>query len=153
MTLHQHFDLGATERHPELGIGADDVMLISEVAAQVGLEPKTIRFYERAKLVNPKKHGRIRIFRGKDLARLLGIKKLRQYGVPLSAMRLILRTEGDLTLETVNSPNVQVLLRHHLEEMNRKQEFIQEQIADLKTRLNYASTANVMADGETVPKI
>ena len=131
----------------------DDIMLISEVAAAVGLEPKTIRFYERAKLVTPRRHGRFRIFRSSDLARLQGIKKLRQYGLPLSTIRLILKTEGDLTLETVNSPNVQVLLAGHLEEMNRKHEFFGEQIADLTTRLDFAKSTEASISRSDLTKI
>jgi DNA-binding transcriptional MerR regulator len=138
MTLHEHSVAEIANRRPETVAYKDDVMLISEVAIEVGLEPKTIRFYERARLVEPRKHGRIRIFRGKDVARLHGIKKLRQYGISLSTMRSILAREGDLTLETVNSPEVQKLLALHLVEMNRQSEFIQEQIADLKTRLDIA---------------
>ena len=153
MTLDKIFDFGATNRPTEQVFGVDDIMLISEVAAEVGLEPKTIRFYERAKLVNPKRHGRFRIFRSKDLARLQGIKKLRQYGLPLSTMRSILKTEGDLTLETVNSPNIQALLTHHLEEMKRKHEFFQEQIADLRTRLDGAKIGSVQTNHEAIHKL
>jgi DNA-binding transcriptional MerR regulator len=138
MVLHEHFLTDVTQQKIEASAENDDVMLISEVAAAVGLEPKTIRFYERARLVEPKKHGRIRIFRGKDLARLIGIKKLRQYGISLSTMRSILASEGDLTLASVHSPEVQKLLMRHLVEMNRQSEFIQVQIADLKARLGRA---------------
>ena len=151
MTLHELSNFATINKKRELEASANDVMLISEVAAEVGLEPKTIRFYERAKLINPKKHGRIRIFRSKDLARLLVIKKLRQYGLPLASIRSIIRTEGDLTLEIVNSPNVQELLGHHLVEMNRRQEFIQEQIVDLKTRLDCAKAENDRSKNITAP--
>ena len=135
MTLNEPSYIEAANRKTEIPVSVNDVMLISEVAAEVGLEPKTIRFYERAKLVSPKKHGRIRIFRSQDVARLLGIKKLRQYGVALAAIRSIIQAEGDLTLDTVNSPAVQKLLTDQLVEMNRKHQFMQEQIADLENRL------------------
>ena len=138
MALHEHSVVEIANGRSGSATYKDDVMLISEVAVEVGLEPKTIRFYERARLIEPKKHGRIRIFRSRDVARLHGIKKLRQYGISLSTMRSIIAREGDLTLATVNSPEVQKLLVLHLVEMNRQSEFIQEQIADLKTRLEMA---------------
>ena len=118
----------------------EEVMLIGEVAVVVGLEPKTIRFYERVELVNPEKHGRIRIFRKKDVARLMAIKKLRQYGFSIAGIRKILKTEGDLTMETVGSPSVQKLLADRLEEMKLKSEFMQEQIAELSSRIGVSNT-------------
>lgn len=142
MAPHELSYFAADIRKTDIPTGTRDVMLISEAAVEVGLEAKTIRFYERAKLVNPEKHGRIRIFRLDDLARLHAIKKLRQFGVPLSVIRSIIRSEGELTLSTVNSPNVQKILTHYLEEMNRKQVFIQLQITDLKMRLESSEPEN-----------
>ncbi len=143
MTFNEPSYIEAAQRKMEIPVRINDVMLISEVATEVGLEPKTIRFYERAKLVSPKKHGRIRIFRSQDVARLLAIKKLRQYGVGLSTIRSIIQTEGDLTLDTVHSPAVQKLLAQQLVEMNRKQQFMQEQIADLQNRLEHKRKESV----------
>lgn len=151
MALHELSYFSADDGKIESALRTSDVMLISEAAAEVGLEPMTIRFYERAELVSPEKHGRIRIFRSHDLARLHAIKKLRQFGVPLSVMHSIIKSEGDLTLSTVNSPNVQKILTHYLEEMNRKQRFMQLQITDLKSRLEGAEPTDIERPGEIIP--
>jgi DNA-binding transcriptional MerR regulator len=125
---------------------AIDIMLISEVAAVVGLEPKTIRFYERAKLLSPRRHGRIRIYRRNDVDNLLGIKKLRQYGVAISKIRTILQDEGNLSLATLSSEPMQNILQLHLEDMRKKHIFFLEQMEDLKSRLQQKHAATTSAE-------
>jgi DNA-binding transcriptional MerR regulator len=112
-----------------------DIMLIGEVAIHVGLEPKTIRFYERVKLLFPRKHGRIRIYRQNDVDNLFGIKKLRQYGISIAKIRSILNEEGSLSLATISSEPMQQILQLHLEEMRKKHIQFLEQMDDLKSRL------------------
>jgi DNA-binding transcriptional MerR regulator len=117
-----------------------DIMLIGEVAVHVGLEPKTIRFYERAKLLFPRKHGRIRIYRQNDVDNLFGIKKLRQYGIPIAKIRSILKDEGSLSLATISSEPMQQTLQQHLEEMRKKHIQFLEQMEDLRGRLRQVCT-------------
>jgi MerR family transcriptional regulator, repressor of the yfmOP operon len=73
-------------------------LLISDVAAKVELEPKTIRFYEKSGLVKPKRMGQLRVFSNEDVEVLQFIKKLRQYDMPIIKVREVLelhREQGD----------------------------------------------------------
>jgi DNA-binding transcriptional MerR regulator len=136
MTSNGAARLGASTTHSEANQSMPiDIMLIGEVAAHVGLEPKTIRFYERAKLLFPRKHGRIRIYRQYDVDNLLGIKKLRQYGIPIAKIRSILKNEGSLSLAIISSEPMQQTLQLHLEEMRKKHIQFLEQMEDLRDRL------------------
>jgi DNA-binding transcriptional MerR regulator len=111
-------------------------MLISEVAALSGLEPKTIRFYERAKLVTPKRHGRMRIYRAPELDRLRLIKQLRAFDVPIARIRDLLKDQESLSLTGTISSFARNLLAKHLEEMQVRYSQIQEHILELKAVLS-----------------
>ncbi|MEO6610147.1 MAG: MerR family transcriptional regulator [Aestuariivirga sp.] len=110
-------------------------MLISEVAALSGLEPKTIRFYERAKLVTPRRHGRMRIYRTPELERLRLIKQLRAFDVPIARIRELLKDQESLSLTGNISSFARDLLAKHLEELQVRYIRIQEHIQELKTML------------------
>lgn len=112
-----------------------DIMLISEVAALSGLEPKTIRFYERAKLVTPKRHGRMRIYRTPELERLRLIKQLRAFDVPIARIRELLKDQESLSLTGNISSFARELLAKHLEELQFRYVQIQEHIQELKSML------------------
>lgn len=110
---------------------ADDFYLIGELQPLVGLEPKTIRFYERAGLASPKRHGRIRTYRMSDVQRLKAIKYLRQFGVSIAMIRDILQAQGELSMSTIGSAQVQSLLGAHLKVMKQKYETLNAQIDEL----------------------
>ena len=65
--------------------------LIGELGAHVGLDPKTIRYYERVGLLSPVRHGKFRIYTTSDVARLQTIMKLRGFGFSISCIRDIIR--------------------------------------------------------------
>ncbi|MBL8790416.1 MAG: MerR family transcriptional regulator [Rhizobiales bacterium] len=61
--------------------------LIGQVAEHTGLEPKTVRYYERAGLLKPKRIGRLRIYAMDDVERLKVIKLLRQFDLPIRTIK------------------------------------------------------------------
>jgi DNA-binding transcriptional MerR regulator len=72
----------------------DGVYLIGELADAVGLEPKTIRYYELEGLLKPTKHGRFKFYGQQDVEHLTVIKKLRKYGFSIEKLRTIIALEG-----------------------------------------------------------
>ena len=115
-------------------------MLIGEVAALSGLEPKTIRFYERAKLVSPRRHGRMRIYRTPELVRLQLIKQLRSFDVPIARIRELLKDQESLSLDGDLNDFAKELLGNHLKELQTRQTQIQEHIRELTRMLNRSPT-------------
>ncbi|GLR26736.1 MerR family transcriptional regulator [Limnobacter litoralis] len=73
-------------------------MKISDVAKQLGLTPKTIRFYEDQGLITPKRadsgswfsKGKNRVFRQEDLSRLDFVKKARELDFSIKEIQSIL---------------------------------------------------------------
>ena len=105
-----------------------DLMLIGEVAALSGLEPKTIRFYERAKLVAPRRHGRLRIYRTPELVRLQLIKRLRSFDVPISKIRDLINHQDSFSLDGDLNSFAKEVLGNHLQELESRHAKLQEHI-------------------------
>jgi DNA-binding transcriptional MerR regulator len=112
------------------------ILLISKVAEKVDMEPKTIRFYEKAGLLKPRRLGQLRIFSQDDVEVLLLIKQLRQYGMPIARVREAIHLhqqkceEGNSKLESILKLQLKTLSDKHLE--------LAEQIAVLKSTLTFA---------------
>ena len=68
----------------------DGFLFIGELAKLTGTDPKTIRFYERAELISPPRHGRFRTYLASDVRRLKNVLILRKLGVPIAQIRQIL---------------------------------------------------------------
>lgn len=108
--------------------------LIGDLEQFVGLEPKTIRFYERAGLLAPQRLGRFRVYGHDDIQRLVLIKYLRGIGVPLSKIRHIVAT-GKSEADAVKvDAELHKLLKEQLVELRRKQVELQDSI-DTLTKL------------------
>ena len=62
-------------------------MKISDVAKRLGLNPKTIRFYEDQGLIAPERQGQNRIYSRRDRARLAWILRAKNVGFSLAEIR------------------------------------------------------------------
>lgn len=71
-------------------------MRIKQVAEQIGITEKNIRFYEQEGLLHPKRCGAYRDYGPDDLERLKQIKFLRRLGISLACIKQTL--EGEITL-------------------------------------------------------
>lgn len=101
-------------------------LFIGELAKLTGTDPKTIRFYERAELISPPRHGRFRTYLASDVRRLKNVLTLRRLGVPIAQIRdilAVLSPEEDV----LASDKAISLLRQHLDILrNRQAELIQQ---------------------------
>lgn len=116
------------------GSGADSFLFIGELAKQTGVDPKTIRFYERAELLSPPRHGKFRTYLASDVRRLRNVLKLRKLGVPIAQIRDILNQTGDCS-DVLDSGTAVNLLRTHLEALQNKQSELARQIEQTATAL------------------
>ena len=104
-----------TSTKPEYSIG--------ELAARTGVNKETIRYYEKIGIMPnpPRSSGKQRIYSPTHLARLNFIKRSRDLGFGLDAVRSML----GLNDETPSCGDVHALTTEHLAEVRQK-------IADLK---------------------
>lgn len=112
----------------------ESFLFIGELAKETGVDPKTIRFYERAELLSPPRHGRFRTYLASDVRRLRNILALRRLGVPIAQIRDLLslvREEGDI----FDSARTTSLLQSHLAALKSKQDELARQIEQTATAL------------------
>ena len=110
-------------------------LFIGELAKLTGTDPKTIRFYERAELISPPRHGRFRTYLASDVRRLKNILTLRRLGVPIAQIRGILDVlapEDDV----LASEKAVSLLKQHLDLLKNRQAELSQQIEKTSTALH-----------------
>ncbi len=120
---------------PKLGdIPDQGALIIGELARISGVDPKTIRFYERAGLLSPKRQGRFRIFSKAEAERLVLIRSLRNLGVPIKAIKTILASEP-LNKQNSSSGTYHIL-EEHLSSLQRRREELNSNISTISKLLN-----------------
>ncbi len=103
-------------------------LFIGELAKETGTDPKTIRFYERADLLSPPRHGRFRTYLANDVQRLKNVLTLRRIGLPIAQIRELLSAAGD-SPDVMTAPAAARTLRRHLETLSDRHGEITRQIA------------------------
>lgn len=106
---------------------AANFLFIGELAKQTGTDPKTIRFYERADLLSPPRHGRFRTYLAGDVQRLKNVLTLRKIGLPIAQIRDLLAEAGDGG-DILASPTAAATLRRHLQTLSDRHKEVAEQI-------------------------
>jgi len=110
-------------------------LFIGELAKLTGTDPKTIRFYERAELISPPRHGRFRTYLATDVRRLRNVLTLRRLGVPIVQIRdiLALLSPEEDVLASEKAVN---LLRQHLNTLRNSQVELNQQIENTSSALH-----------------
>lgn len=112
------------------GLG-NSFLFIGELAKETGTDPKTIRFYERADLLSPPRHGRFRTYLASDVQRLKNVLMLRKMGVPIAEIRELLAAAGDGN-DVLGSPRAAATLERHMETLAERQAEVAEQISQTR---------------------
>ena len=111
-------------------------MFIGELAVETGVDPKTIRFYEREGLLSPPRHGQFRTYMESDVRRLKDVLMMRRLGIGIANIRKMFETNAEITnsQETVN------LLLSHLETLRSRQAEVAKQLEDTSAMLLHYSS-------------
>lgn len=110
-------------------------LLIGELATEVGVDPKTIRFYEREGLLSPPRHGRFRTYMAPDVHRLKDVLMMRRLGIAIASIRKIFETSSEIT----NNQQFIDYLRNHLETLRNRQAEVAKQLEDTSAILRQYS--------------
>ena len=106
-------------------------MFIGELAKETGVDPKTIRFYEREGLLSPPRHGRFRTYMESDVRRLKDVLMMRRLGIGIANIRKMFETSAEIT----KSQQTLDLLRSHLETLRNRQAEVTKQLEDTAAML------------------
>ena len=109
-------------------------LFIGELAKQTGTDPKTIRFYERAELLSPPRHGRFRTYLATDIQRLKNVLKLRKMGVPIAQIREVLSALPD-GADVLTTPSAAGVLARHLTALRQRQQDLDQQMNQTREAL------------------
>jgi DNA-binding transcriptional MerR regulator len=113
------------------------VLQIGDVARQVGLSLRTVRFYEEAGLLTPtgRTQGGFRLYDEDAIDRLALIKRMKPLGFTLEEMRSLLAVRDELRLPDLPAPR-----RHELREHLKTWAVLaEEKLADLRARAGIAA--------------
>ena len=111
-------------------------MFIGELAVETGVDPKTIRFYEREGLLSPPRHGRFRTYMESDVRRLKDVLMMRRLGIGIANIRKMFETNPEIT----NSQQTINLLTSHLETLRIRQAEVVKQLEDTSAMLLHYSS-------------
>jgi len=105
-----------------------DFLFIGELSRQVGISARAIRFYEKEGLITPARHGRFRVYRKSDEARLRAVARLRALGFSIALIRESL--DRFLSLDVPgNRQEAIALVEQHLATLDRREAEIAEERA------------------------
>jgi DNA-binding transcriptional MerR regulator len=114
---------------------AEQIVLIGQLASELGLEPPTIRFYEDAGILQPQRLGRLRIYTRKDAQTLATTKYLRKLGVSVQQIKSLIDQLGSGNAFSGNSPVLAAFLRQHMTELLQRKSELELMIGELAERL------------------
>ena len=134
-TLDTHSEETLASPSQPVAAPQDGFLFIGELAKLTGSDPKTIRFYERAELLSPPRHGRFRTYLASDVKRLKNVLVLRKLGVPIAQIRQMFDMIGG-DAEILSSNKAVEMLRLHLEALRNKQTELTSQIEQTHSALN-----------------
>lgn len=105
---------------------------ISELAAEFGLTPRTIRFYEDEGLISPGRSGMNRVYSRRDRARLELICRGKRLGFSLAEVKefLDLYNRGPLQIEQMRY--AAGLARQRIESLEQQLEDVKQTLTDLR---------------------
>ena len=118
-----------------------DFMFIGELAEKVGLNPKTLRYYEKAGLLEPSRHGKFRTYVKEDAQKLDFVLKLRSLGVSIANIKSL----ADVKLN--RGLRAKTILLEHVEELKQKSILIEKQLQESLVILEELQKIGFTKDG------
>ena len=110
---------------------------VGEVAKQLGVSPRTIKYYEEIGLVEPAGHsqGGFRLYGERETERLERILRMKSIGYSLSAIRELLAVR-----DAVRDADKVTILRTSTEHLKEQKQEVAERIQQMHEELERAET-------------
>ena len=111
---------------------AAESFTISELAAEFGLTPRTIRFYEDEGLISPGRSGMNRVYSRRDRARLELICRGKRLGFSLAEVKEFLDLYARDQRQIEQMKYAAGLARQRIESLERQLEDVKQTLTDLR---------------------
>jgi len=135
--------------------GADDhrrLYSTNELAAAVGVTPRTVRFYEAQGLLQPQRAGIMRVYTYRDRARLALIRRSKRLGFSLQDIAEVLELYNVDGVRTDQAKTALRKARGRIAELEDKMTDLQDTLRELR-KLEQRATAQLTTQRvETSPK-
>jgi DNA-binding transcriptional MerR regulator len=103
-----------------------DFLFIGELAELLGVNPKTLRYYESEGLLKPLRHGKFRTYRRVDVGRLKLIMSLRRLGVSVANIK----TLSPVNEEDESMKLIEDTLKSHVEFLDSQLKVLEAQLQE-----------------------
>jgi DNA-binding transcriptional MerR regulator len=114
-------------------------MFIGELSKATGVDPKTIRYYERERLLSPQRHGRFRVYMRSDVDRLNKVLAMRRMGLSIINIRNLINSDA----ENLNEGKIANVLLNHLETLRSRQTEVMRQLKATTDALQFCGSTGV----------
>lgn len=125
----------------------DEFYTVPELAKELGITPRAIRFYETKELLSPQRAGTTRVYTRKDRARLILILRGKRLGFTLAEIREFL----DLYETDVDQvEQIQMLrkkVRHRIDDLEEQRIELESVLTELKDIVAECDEALVQKEG------
>ena len=121
----------AAAKASEIGVEADGLVRIGEMAKRHGVSLRTLRFYEDKGLLAPKREGSTRLYTNRDDARLKLILLGRRIGFPLREVKQIIDLYDPAGPNTKQLKHALCKSEKQLARLNHQRTSIDEAIGEL----------------------
>ena len=119
---------------------------ISELARELDITPRTIRFYEDLGIVSPAREGRNRVYSARDRTRLKLALRGKRLGLQLSEIRaLIDRYDGPGDAAAQQLREYLAVLNRHRETLERQRQDIEDTLEEIAAQ--EAECRRLLANG------
>lgn len=110
----------------------EELVSFKEMCARFDVTPRTLRYYEYIELLTPKKDGRARYYRPREIARMKLILRGRRFGFSLEEIRQWLLIYDEKGTQEQYSVWI-ALANRQLEELDRQRGELDATITDLRS--------------------
>jgi DNA-binding transcriptional MerR regulator len=115
---------------------------------------RTVRFYEEAGILQPigRTEGGHRVFEASQLERLMWISDMREAGLSLEQIRVLLETKARARSGGEAAKGAAAALRGHIDELHQKMTVLARLSADLERTLDIANGCLTCEDDQLFPR-
>jgi len=105
---------------------------VNQLATELGVTPRAIRFYESAGLIAPRRAGTTRVFDRRDRARLLLVLRGKRLGFSLGEIRAFLDLYDSDRSQISQMQRLLELTRHRVAELERQRRDLDQTLLELR---------------------
>ena len=109
----------------------DSLLGIQEVAAELGVTPRTLRFYEDQGLIEPQRVGTTRIYTKREVARMYLILRGKRLGFSIREIKEFLDLYGSDAKHVEQMRLLRARVREHLDGLRKQQDALNQTVAEL----------------------